>query len=164
MKKIMLVALMFSLILPVWAIELLNDWKSWKPVKTPLTAIGALPGCDADVSSLPEIYIETVITYCDVKEGGPGKVASLVNPAAADVFKNRTGKFPDGANLALHLIDLKVIFLTAHEGGNPIYGVFTEEGKNITAATGPLSASTCVACHSGYSGFCFHGQCATEQK
>jgi len=40
-----------------------SDFKSYTPASTPLTHIGALPGCDADVSSLPKIYQETVSTY-----------------------------------------------------------------------------------------------------
>ena len=38
------------------------DWKSWAPMNTTLTGIGALPGCEADVSKLPPIYQKTVET------------------------------------------------------------------------------------------------------
>lgn len=41
------------------------DWKTWKSVSTPLSNIGALPGCDADVSNLPPIYQETVELYLE---------------------------------------------------------------------------------------------------
>ena len=33
-----------------------ENWRDWKPVNTALAKIGSLPGCDADVSSLPPIY------------------------------------------------------------------------------------------------------------
>jgi len=39
-----------------------SDWKSYESVSTPLATIGALPDCNADVSSLPLIYQETVST------------------------------------------------------------------------------------------------------
>lgn len=141
------------------AVKFPAGWKSWTSVSTPLTKIGALPGCDADVSALPPIYQETVATYCAVKPGGPGKVAVLVNPAVLDAYKTRSGKLKDGSNLILHLKDMKVLFVTAHKEGSPVYGVFTEDGKDITAPNGPLSAQTCTACHTGYQAFCVNGQC-----
>ncbi len=44
-----------------------TDWKSWTHVDTALTSIGALPGCEADVSALPAIYQKTVEDYCAVR-------------------------------------------------------------------------------------------------
>ena len=136
-----------------------SDWQKWTSVSTTLTGIGALPDCNADVSKLPPIYQETVATYCGVRQGGPGKVAILVNPAVMDAYKARNGKLKDGSNMILHLKDMKVLFVTAHKGGSAAYGVFTEDGKNITANDGPLSAGTCMTCHTGYSAFCVNGQC-----
>lgn len=140
------------------------DWKKWESVSTTLTKIGALPGCDADVHTLPPIYQETVATYCNVKAGGPGKVKVLVNPSVKEGYKARAGKFKDGSNLILHLVDMKVLFVTGHSGGKPAYGVFTEDGKDIAAATGPLAVETCRTCHTGYASFCAGGQCGTLAK
>ncbi len=140
------------------------DWKKWTSLSTTLTGIGALPGCDADVSKLPPIYQETVATYCGVRQGGPGKVAVLVSPSASDIYKARNGKFKDGSNIILHLKDMKVLFVTGHNGGKAVYGVFTEEGKDITANDGPLSVKTCINCHTGYQAFCVSGQCGTIKK
>lgn len=140
------------------------DWKSWTPVNTALTQIGALPDCKADVSKMPPIYQKTVETYCAVKAGGPGKVAILVKPESVAAYQARTGKLPDGSNLILHLKDMKVLFVTAHKDGKPVYGVYTEDGKDIAAASGPLAPSTCVACHTGYQSFCKGGQCGVAKK
>lgn len=139
------------------------DWKSWTSMNTTLTGIGALPDCSADVSKLPPIYQKTVETYCSVKAGGPGKVAVLVKPSAIEAYTARSGKFADGSSMILHLKDMKVLFVTGHKGGAPVYGAFTEEGKDITAASGPLAAETCTTCHSGYQAFCKGGQCATKK-
>jgi len=139
------------------------DWKKWTSVGTTLTHIGALPGCDADVSKLPPIYQKTVETYCGVKAGGPGKVAVLVNPAAMKSYEARDGKMPDGPNMILHLKDMKVLFVTAHQGGKPFYAVYTEDGKKATASSGPLAAETCMTCHTGYQAFCKNGQCGTKK-
>jgi hypothetical protein len=136
-----------------------SDWKNWESISTTLTKIGALPGCDADVSSLPDIYQETVAVYCSVKAGGPGKVAILVKPSILTVYKTRSGKIADGPSMILHLKDMKLLFVTGYKGGKAKYGVFTEEGKDVTASEGPLSSETCNTCHTGYRAFCTNGQC-----
>ena len=142
-----------------------SDWKSWTPASTPLTAIGALPGCDADVSSLPPIYQETVETYCAVRPQGPGAVAILVRPAVVDTFKARKGNYPDGSNLILHLQELGLLFVTGHKSGGALYGVFKEDGTDVTDANadGILGPNTCRVCHTGYSAFCVDGQCGSSQ-
>lgn len=156
--------LLFCLASLAQAATLPGDWAKWPAVKTPLMeAGGALPGCDANVSSLPPIYQETVKVYCGVKPGGPGKVAILVRPEAMKGFSARDGRFPDGANLILHLKDMKAVFLTTHTGGKPSYSVHTEDGKDVTAASGPLAAQTCVTCHTGYQAFCKAGQCGAKK-
>lgn len=140
------------------------DWKKWDSVNTTLTKIGALPGCDADVHTLPPIYQETVATYCSVRQGGPGKVKVLVNHSAADGYKQRAGKFKDGSDMILHLVDMKVLFVTGHAGGTAKYGVYTEDGKDIAAPSGPLAIETCRTCHTGYASFCVTGQCGKLTK
>jgi hypothetical protein len=126
----------------------------------PMAKLGSLPGCDADVSPLPPIYQQTVATYCGVRPGGPGAVAVLVSAQALPAYKERTGKFPDGSQTALHLIDMGVLMVTTNEGGRPVYQVFSEDGKDITAAAGPLAATTCSACHADAEA-CINGQCGT---
>ena len=139
------------------------DWAKWTSVHTTLTAIGALPDCSANVSKLPPIYQETVKTYCSVRPGGPGKVSILVRPEAMKAYSSRDGKFPDGADMILHLIDMKAWFVTTYVGGKPTYNVFTEDGHDATAASGPLAAATCNTCHTGYQSFCKNGQCGSKK-
>lgn len=141
-----------------------QDWKGWTSVSTPLTKIGALPGCDADVSTLPPIYQQTVAVYCAIKPGGPGAVDVLVKPSALDAYKARNGKFSDGSVMILHLKDLKVLFVTGYKGGEAVYGVFTEDGKDAAAPEGGLSPKECRNCHTGYSAFCTNGQCGSIVK
>jgi hypothetical protein len=164
MKKLLGTALFVLVSLQAQAASLPADWAKWTAVKTPLIeAGGALPGCDANVSSLPTIYQETVKTYCGVKPGGPGKVQILVRPEVMKAYTSRDGKFPDGANMILHLKDIKAIFLTTHIGGKPSYSVHTEDGADVTAGSGPLAAGTCVTCHTGYQAFCQNGQCGSKK-
>ena len=140
------------------------DFKTYTHASTPLTHIGALPDCNANVSSLPKIYQETVATYCAVKPGGPGKVDVLVKPSAMDAYKKRDGKFKDGDTLILWLKDIKAIFVTTYKGGKPLYGAYTEDGKDIAGAPGSgLNPNDCRTCHTGYAAFCVNGQCGKQQ-
>lgn len=143
-----------------------SDWQSWTSVSTPLTGIGALPGCEADVSSLPPIYQETVETYCGVRPEGPGAVAILVKPSELASFQAKDGKMKDGPTMILHLKDMKLLFVTGYKTGHVGYSVFKEDGTDITAAdpSSALSANACRTCHSGYEAFCTNGQCATASK
>jgi len=138
------------------------NWKKFAKMTTPLTTIGALPGCDADVSSLPAIYQETVSTYCAVKPGGPGAVEVLSsNPKE---FKTRNGKYSDGTFAILHLKDLKVLFVTEWKNNKPLYGVWTESGQDAANKPGSgLNPADCRACHTGYQAFCLNGQCASSK-
>jgi hypothetical protein len=138
-----------------------TDWKSWTSVTTTLTTIGALPGCEADVSSFPPIYQETVETYCPVRPEGPGAVAVLVKPDALASYKVRDGKLVEGTNMILHLKDLHLLFVTGHKNGVPAYAVYKEDGTDATGADGILSANTCRVCHTGYGAFCNNGQCGS---
>jgi hypothetical protein len=134
-----------------------DDWRDWTAVQTPLAKIGALPGCGADVSSLPAIYQRTVGLYCGVRPEGPGKVRVLVSDSALPAYHFRNGEFPDGAQTALHLSDLGLLMVTTYEDGTPVYQVFKENGEDITAQEGPLSAGVCAECHTDAS--CVNGQC-----
>ena len=164
LRKVILVITMAAALFAGSESSFPADWKSYKSVKTPLAVIGALPDCNADVSSLPAIYQETVATYCAVKPGGPGKVEILIGKSAEAPFAKRDGKFPDGATMILHLIDLKVLFVTTYKGNKPLYSIYTEDGQDAANKPGSgLSPSDCRTCHTGYAAFCLNGQCATKQ-
>ncbi len=141
------------------------SWKTFTKVNTPLMkAGGALPGCDADVSSLPKVYQETVATYCAVKEGGPGAVEILVSPSALETYKARDGKFQDGDTMILHLKELQVLFVTSYKGQKPLYGVYDASGKDVASAEGSgLHPNDCRTCHTGYEAFGVNGQMGSFQ-
>ena len=164
LKKIILVLAFVSSVFAGSEAAYPTDWKSFESVSTPLTHIGALPDCNADVSSLPAIYQETVATYCAVKPGGPGAINVLVNAKAKVPFAKRDGKFPDGASMILHLKDLKVLFVTTYKGNKPLYSIYTEDGQDAANVPGSgLNPADCRTCHTGYGAFCLNGQCATAK-
>jgi len=161
-KKIVLMVAMATMLFAGSEASFPSDWKSFKSVQTPLAIIGALPDCNADISSLPAIYRETVATYCAVKPGGPGKVEILVNDA--DSFAKRSGSYKDGTTFILHLKDLKVLFVTTYKGNKPLYSIFTESGADAANVKGSgLNPEDCRTCHTGYSAFCLNGQCGTQK-
>ena len=167
MKKTVTTLLSISLSLlssAAMAFDFPADWQQWKSMDTALTRIGALPGCEADVSALPPIYQETVATYCALREGGPGKVNVLVKPGSEQTYHQRSGGFTDGPQMALHLIDLKAIMFTGYSNGMPVYRTYGEDGGNLTGAMPQLSEETCIVCHTGYEAFCMNGQCGTVQQ
>lgn len=155
----------FGVLSQASAAELPSDWQSWSKPQTPLTQIGALPDCAANVSSLPPIYQETVATYCAVREGGPGKVAILVRPSQDDIYAKRQGGFAPGINTLLHLQDMKLLFATEFTSAGPQYHVFKESGEEIRIDQPghPLHAQTCETCHTGYSAYCVAGQCGIKK-
>jgi len=164
LKKVLLMVAILSSLFAGSESNYPSDWKSYESVTTPLAVIGALPDCNADVSSLPAIYQETVATYCAIKPGGPGAVAILVGPSAKDAFTKRNGTYPDGATLILHLKDLKVLFITTYKGNKPLYSIYTEDGQDAANVPGSgLNPNDCRTCHTGYGAFCLNGQCATKQ-
>ncbi|MDH4215958.1 MAG: hypothetical protein OEV26_00740 [Gallionella sp.] len=141
------------------------DWAKWNKMKTKLSALNALPSCDGEnaaVSQFPQIYQKVVETYCGLKANGPGRVDILVNPAAQKNYDARDGKMPEGVNMVLRFDAVKLLLVTAHKGGKPMYAVFTEAGERVVTK-GPLSVDTCENCHTGYQAFCVNGQCGRRQ-
>jgi hypothetical protein len=167
MRKVILASLVFvSILFGASETSFPKDWKEYKEIKTPVATIGgALPDCSADVSSLPKIYQETVATYCNIKHTGPGRVSVLVKPDAVDIYKKRDGKYKDGDITLFHLKDLKAFFVTEYKDGKPLYGVYTEDGKDISNAQGTgLNPQDCRVCHTGYEAWCVNGQCGKIVK
>ncbi len=164
LKKLLVIVAMATMLFAGSESSYPSDWKNYESVSTPLATIGALPDCNADVSSLPVIYQETVSTYCAVKPGGPGAVEILVNSVGKSAFTKRDGNYPDGSVFILHLKDLKVLFITTYENNKPLYSIYTEDGQDAANVPGSgLNPNDCRTCHTGYGAFCLNGQCATLQ-
>lgn len=171
MKKLLLLLLSAVIItfgsLSVYADDVAfpADWAKWNKQKTKLSGLNALPSCDGEnvaVSQFPQIYQKVVEIYCGLKANGPGRVDILVNPAVQKNYDARDGKMPDGVNMVLRFDAVKLLLVTAHQGGKPVYAVFTETGEKVVTS-GPLSVETCQTCHTGYQAFCKNGQCGSKQ-
>ncbi|MEW5756332.1 MAG: hypothetical protein AB1810_08500 [Pseudomonadota bacterium] len=133
-----------------------KGWKDW-----PIKHTGAIPGSSTPIpSGVPVIVQETVKTYNWVQDGKGSKYNVRVNPAQDGPYKARSGKFGDGPTAVLELTDIKAILVTEHLLGEPVYGAYTYEGKDISDAHASLKPQVCKTCHSGYGEACVVGVCS----
>jgi len=100
-----------------------------------------------------------------VRPQGPGAVGVLVKSSEVDSYKAKNGKIKNGPAMILHLKEMGLLFVTGYEKGQATYGVFKEDGTDVTSKdpTSILSSNTCRTCHTGYEAFCVNGQCASSK-
>ncbi len=133
-----------------------KGWQDW-----PIKHTGAIPGSSTPIpTGVPVIVQETVKTYNWVQDGKGTKYNVRVNPAQDGPYKARSGKFGDGPTAVLELVDIKAVLVTEHLLGEPIYGAYTFDGKDISDAHASLKAQACKTCHSGYGEACVIGVCS----
>ena len=138
-----------------------KEWQSFEKASTLLSKSAKIPNCDADISNLAPIYQEMIYTYCEI---GSGVVEILISPKAKQSFSRRDGKYPDGAELILHLKAIKTLFVTTFKDNKPFYSIYKEDGSDVSSSAGTgLNPNDCRSCHTGYSAFCLNGQCATQE-
>ncbi len=136
--------------------EFPGGWKSW-----PVLSSAAIPDNQSAIpDSLPAIVKETIKTYNWIQDGKGSKYNIRVNPAHAEAYKARTGDYPDGPTAVLELTDIGVLLVTEHLLGEPQYGAYTYDGKDVSEAHPSLSPEACVACHTGYGEACVTGICS----
>lgn len=131
-----------------------KGWENW-----PITKKGAIPGNQTPVAAtLPPIVQETFKTYNWINNGKGSAYNLRFNPAQ----KKTNGAYPDGSTAVLELTDIKVLLVTEHLLGEPQYGVYSYDGKDMTTAHSSLNTPVCVKCHSGYKEFCSEGICSAK--
>jgi hypothetical protein len=133
-----------------------KDWKMW-----PVVSVGEIPSNKATLpQDLPPIVLETIKTYNWINDGDGSKYSIRVHPEKLVSHKSHTGDFEDGPTSVLELTDIKAILVTSHLLGEPQYGVFTFDGKDISDAHHSLAPEVCQTCHSGYGDSCVAGVCS----
>ncbi len=149
-----LITLNISLILApgIWAksdAEFPAGWDKW-----PIHHSGQILGKEKTLpENLPPIVVETMKTYNWINEGKGSAYHVRLNPA------QKAGNYQDGATGVLELTDIKVLLVTEHLVGEPQYGAYTYDGKDISDAHPSLAPQTCTTCHSGYGDACITGVC-----
>ncbi len=137
--------------------EFPTGWESW-PVKGDT---GVIPDNKTPIpSDLPPIIQELVKTYNWVGDGKGSKYQIRINPSQEQNYKARNGKYDDGAIAVLELTDIGVILVTEHLLGEPQYGTYSVDGKDLSDAHPSLSPATCNKCHTGYGEACVTGVCS----
>jgi hypothetical protein len=133
-----------------------KNWQSW-----PVTHSGAIPGSATEFApDLPAIVKETFKTYNWVDDGKGSAYNVRLSPQAKGPAAAGNGKFVDGDSAVLELTDAKVLLVTSHLLGEPQYGVYSYDGKNLSGAHPSLAAKVCNTCHSGYGETCMAGVCS----
>jgi hypothetical protein len=133
-----------------------KDWQAW-----PITHSGTIPGSASVIApDLPPIVKETFKTYNWVDDGKGSAYNVRLSPQAKGPAAARNGKFADGDSAVLELTDAKVLLVTGHLLGEPQYGVYSYDGKDLSSAHPSLAGKVCNTCHSGYSEACVAGVCS----
>jgi hypothetical protein len=133
-----------------------KDWQTW-----PVTHSGTILGKQAEIpANLPPIVKETMKTYNWVNDGKGSAYNVRIDPKDKAAASARKGKFDDGDTAVLELVDIKVLLVTAHLLGEAQYGVYTYDGKEISAAHPSLAPQVCNTCHTGYGEACITGVCS----
>lgn len=131
------------------------NWREWVKVKETF-----IPGADTPLpADLPPVYVETIKTYNWLNKGKGTRLDIYVNPKALDAFAKH-GPYDDGVTVVGVFEDAKVLLVTQHLLGEPLYGVYDFSGKDVAAKHETLAPSVCIGCHSGYSDTCGNGTCA----
>jgi hypothetical protein len=135
--------------------EFPKGWDSW-----PVHHSGAIPDNKSPISAdLPGIVQETFKTYNWVHDGKGSKYNIRVNPAQKDAAFARKGDIPDGSTGVLELTDINVLLVTEHLVGEPQYGAYSTDGKDVSGLHPSLNPGACQKCHSGYGEACVTGVC-----
>ncbi len=129
-----------------------EGWEGW-----PITSKGVIPpNSEAIPAGIPAIVQETIKTYNWINEGKGSPYYLRFNPA------QKTGSYSDQSTAVLELTDIGVILVTEHFLGEPVYGTFSSDGKDITSAHPSLAPKVCLNCHSGYGEACIAGVCSKK--
>ncbi len=153
-----LAALFLSLSVAVQAAsdaEFPQGWSDWPVVRS-----GAISGSDSPIpTNAPAIVQETIKTYNWVGEGKGSAYNVRINPAQKQAVAAGKG-YRDGPTAVLELTDIGVLLVTEHLLGEPLYGAYSVDGKDLSGAHPSLAPSTCNTCHTGYGEACINGVCS----
>ncbi len=130
-----------------------QGWEEW-----PVIATGTIAGNqEALPQDLPAIVQETFKTYNWIQDGKGSFYKVRINPEQKEASSGKK-EFADATTAVMELVDIKVLFVTEHLLGEPRYGVYTFDGKDLMGSgQASLEARTCTACHSGYKEFFSNG-------
>lgn len=131
-----------------------DDWKSWTLVKETVIPDASTPL----PPEIPPLFVDTIKTYNWINDGKGTQLDIYVNPVAMDAWKAR-GPFPDGGTAVGVFKDVGIVFVTEHIVGQPIYGCYSVDGKDVSKSHPSFDTMVCGGCHVGYRDTCKGGIC-----
>lgn len=132
-------------------------WDTW-----PIHHTGAIPPKGTAIPvDLPEAFQSTFRAYNWVNEGNGA--AYNIRMATRVIGLDRNA-LPDGSTGVLELPALKVLLVTEHRGGKPIYGAYAYDGTDVSGLHPSLAAKFCNACHASYKEICVASVCNLNQR
>jgi len=133
-----------------------KDLNSWVLVKESI-----IPGKDVILPDDTPLFLqETVKTYNWINDGKGTKLNIYIPKAKLNLYKNH-GPYPDGPTAVGIYEDSDIVFVTEHIAGEPIYGTYDRNGKDISDTHPSFKVEICSQCHLANSSICQNGTCAT---
>lgn len=134
-----------------------SGWDSW-----PIHHSGAIPSRGTAIpSDLHQAFQSTFRAYNWVNDG---KGAPYNIRMATPVIGVEREALPDGMTGVLELPTLKILLVTEHRGGKPVYGAYAFDGTDLSKAHPTVAAKFCNACHESYPDVCVNGVCNLNQR
>ena len=106
----------------------------------------------------------TIKAYNWIQDGKGSAYKIRINSAQKGAYSAGKGQYADTVTAVLELTDIKVLLTTEHLLGQPQYGVYTYDRKDISDAHPSLKMQTCTTCHSGYGEACIAGVCSRKAQ
>lgn len=120
-----------------------------------------IPGKDVVLPKETPLFLqETVSMYNWINDGKGTKLNIYVPKDKVELYKKH-GPYPDGLTAIAIYEDQDIVFVTEHYEGEPLYGTYDRDGKDISMSHPSLNTQTCYKCHQGYSDICINGTCGT---
>jgi hypothetical protein len=134
-----------------------TGWESW-----PIHHTGTIPPKGVAIPvDLPEAFQSTFRAYNWVNDG---KGAAYNIRMATSIIGIERTALPDGPTGVLEIPAMKVLLVTEHRGGKPVYGAYSYDGADVSSAHPTISAKFCNACHISYPEVCVNGVCNLNRR
>lgn len=107
----------------------------------------------------PLFLQETVEMYNWINHGKGTKLNIFIPKEKLEEYKNH-GPYSDGITAVAIYEDQDIVFVTEHIAGEPLYGTYNRQGKDISNSHPSFNIGACYQCHEGHADICINGTCA----
>jgi hypothetical protein len=119
-----------------------------------------IPGNDVILPSDTPLFLqETVKMYNWINDGKGTKLNIFIPKNKMDEYKQH-GPYSNGITAVAIYEDQDIVFVTEHIAGQPLYGTYNRQGKDLSDSHPSFNIEACYQCHEGYADICKNGTCA----